>query len=64
LTYPTAAIYEDTTNTNDISNAALIGRIEARGIYRFALSKNLVRNDYHFIFYDFIHQKVIETITF
>jgi|KBSMisStandDraft_5_1062788.scaffolds.fasta_scaffold495148_2 hypothetical protein len=64
LTYPTATIYEDTTNTNNISNALLIGRIEARGIYRFSLSKNLVRNDYHFIVYDFIHKKVIETITF
>jgi|SRR6476660_8568958 len=64
LTYSTATIYEDTTNTNNISNALLIGRIEARGIYRFTLSKNLVRNDYHFIVYDFIHKKVIETITF
>lgn len=64
LTYPTATIYEDPTNTNNISGAALLGRIEARGIYRFALSKNLVRNNYHFIVYDFIHKKIIDTITF
>ena len=64
LTYPTATIYEDTTNANNISNAALIGRIEARGTYHFALTRDLVRSNYSFIVYDFIHQKVIETITF
>jgi hypothetical protein len=63
LTYPTATIYEDTTSANNISYAALIGRIEARGTYHFAITKDLVRNNYHFIVYDFIHQKVIETIT-
>jgi hypothetical protein len=64
LTYPTATIYEDTANTNNISSAALIGRIEARGTYHFKLSKSLVRNNYHFIVYDFIHQKVIDSVTF
>jgi hypothetical protein len=64
LTYPTATIYEDTTNTNGISNGALIGRIEARGTYHFALTKDYVRNNYHFIIYDFIHQKIIDTVTF
>ncbi|HEY6975297.1 MAG TPA: hypothetical protein VH396_03345 [Chitinophagaceae bacterium] len=64
LTYPTATIYEDTLNTNNISNATLIGRIETRGTYHFSLSKNLVRNNYHFIVYDFIHQKIIDSITF
>jgi hypothetical protein len=64
LTYPTATIYEDTTNANNISKAVLIGRIEARGTYHFALTKELARSRYHFIVYDFIHQKVIETITF
>ena len=64
LTYPTATIYEDTSNTNNISNAVLIGRIEARGTYRFAFSGDLVRNNYHFIIYDFIHQRIIDSITF
>jgi|SRR5215471_15820404 len=64
LTYPTATIYEDTTNTDNISNAILIGRIEARGAYHFALPKNLVRRNYHFIVYDFVHQKIIDSITF
>jgi hypothetical protein len=64
LTYPTATIYLDSINTNKISDAALIGRIEARGTYHFALTKDLVRSNYHFIAYDFIHQKVIDSITF
>ncbi len=64
LIYPTATIYEDIMNRNSISNAVLIGRIEARGTYHFQLNKNLVRNNYHFILYDFIHQKIIDSITF
>jgi hypothetical protein len=63
LTYPTATIYEDTANVNDISKAILIGRIEARGIYHFQLKKSL-DNKYHFIIYDFIHQQIIDSITF
>jgi len=63
LTYPTATIYEDTANTNNILRAALIGRIEARGTYHFNLKKN-PGNKYHFIVYDFIHQQIIDSITF
>jgi hypothetical protein len=63
LTYPTATIYEDTTNTDNISKATLIGRIEARGTYHFNLKKNSNSN-YHFIIYDFIHQQIIDSITF
>ena len=63
LTYPTATIYEDTANTNNILRAALIGRIEARGTYHFNLKKNQ-GNKYHFIVYDFIHQQIIDSITF
>lgn len=62
--YPTATIYEDTTGRKHLEGAALLGRIEARGTYHFAMSKNLVRSNYHFIVYDFVHQKIIETITF
>jgi len=64
LTYPTATIYEDTASTNNILKAALIGRIEARGSYHFALQKNSTGNTYHFIVYDFIHQQIIDSITF
>jgi hypothetical protein len=63
LTYPTATIYEDSANVNDISKAALIGRIEARGTYHFQLKKSLDIK-YHFIIYDFIHQQIIDSITF
>jgi hypothetical protein len=63
LTYPTATIYQDTANTNNISSAALIGRLEARGTYHFNLKKN-PGNKYHFIVYDFIHQQIIDSITF
>jgi len=68
LTYPTATIYEDTTNTNNISTALLIGRIEARGTYHFMLpnSNATIRqlNNVHFILYDFIHKRIIDSITF
>jgi len=63
LTYPTATIYQNTANTNNIADAVLIGRIEARGTYHFELKKNS-DNNYHFILYDFIHQKTIDSITF
>jgi hypothetical protein len=63
LTYPTTTIYQDITNTNDISKAVLIGRIEARGTYHFNLKKNSNSNC-HFIVYDFIHKQIIDSITF
>lgn len=61
LLYPTATIYETTSDTNDISKAGLIGRIEARGTYHFDLKKK-PGNSFHFIVYDFIHQQIITTI--
>ena len=72
LTYPTATIYEAYPNSSgggghrqfNIRDAELIGRIEARGNYHFALQKNLNGNAYHFIVYDFIHQQIIDSITF
>jgi hypothetical protein len=72
LTFPTAAIYFTTTdiNDNDINNASLIGRIEARGDYYFLLAnekskiQQFNKKYFKLILYDFIHQKVIETITF
>jgi hypothetical protein len=64
LTYPTATIYQTINETKSIHGAFLIGRIEARGVYRFALKKDIANNNYHFILYDFIHQQIIETINF
>jgi hypothetical protein len=70
LTYPTATIYKAAADIKDINSAELIGRIEARGTYHFALNKNnatiqqLHNHNMHFIIYDFIHQQIIDTITF
>jgi hypothetical protein len=62
LTFPTAVIYE-THGTFSPSHDDLIGRIEARGAYRFALKPDTT-NEYHFIVYDFIHQQKIDSINF
>jgi hypothetical protein len=64
LTYPTAAIYEATGDEKLISDASLIGRIEGRGTYYFPLKRGSLRSKYHLIVYDFIHQRIIESITF
>src|ERR1041385_7765323 len=60
LTFPTAVIYE-THGTFSPIHDDLIGRIEARGTYRFALKPDTA-NEYHFIVYDFIHQQKIDSI--
>jgi len=62
LTFPTAVIYV-THGTFSPSHDDLIGRIEARGTYRFALKPDTT-NEYHFIVYDFIHQQKIDSINF
>ena len=66
LTWPTATIYKVAKGSNDIKNGALIGRIEARGTYRFNLPANqpLNQSTDQLILYDFIHQQIIDTITF
>jgi hypothetical protein len=69
LTYPTATIYEASPNpfggeAFNPADSKLIGRIEARGNYHFALQKNLTGTTYRFIVYDFIHQQIIDSITF
>lgn len=78
LTYPTATIYLSNKakqqskvsppQAEDLEGAALIGRIEARGTYHFMIpTKNATiqqLNNLHFILYDFIHKRIIETITF
>jgi len=68
LTYPTATIYNASPNPSDggafkPADSELVGRIEARGVYHFNLKKNST-NNYHFILYDFIHQQIIDSITF
>jgi len=62
LQYPTATIYAG-ENSKDISTAKLVGRIEARGNWYFALDSTFkTAGANHFIVYDFIHQQVIDTI--
>jgi hypothetical protein len=62
LTFPTAVIYK-TNGTFSPGHSDLIGRIEARGTYHFALKPDST-NNYRFILYDFIHQQKIDSIEF
>jgi hypothetical protein len=62
LTFPTAVIYKS-HGTFSPTHDDLIGRIEARGTYRFGLKPD-TGNEYHFILYDFIHQQKIDSINF
>lgn len=66
LTWPTATIYKITKGNTDIKSGLLIGRIEARGTYRFNLPANQPINQAtdQLVLYDFIHQQIIDTITF
>ena len=63
LTFPTATIYKTVSGNKGIAGAELIGRIEARGTYHFALKPDSA-NNYYFILYDFIKQQVIDSINF
>ena len=74
LTFPTAVIYKasplpsgetqgETSESFNPEKSELIGRIEARGIYHFALKPDST-NNYKFIVYDFIHQQKIDSIEF
>jgi len=68
LTYPTATIYKASLNPSqggtlesfNPEKAELIGRIEARGTYHFALKRDST-NNYYLVLYDFIHQQVIDS---
>lgn len=66
LQYPTATIYSVSKGAG-MDHAKLIGRIEARGDWYFALDASFnaspVATD-HFILYDFIHRQIIDTINF
>lgn len=65
LTVPSAVIYKTTGNTTNIKNGQLIGRIEARGDYVFSLPDDSPANaQLDFILYDFIHQKIIDSLKF
>jgi hypothetical protein len=61
LAVASATIYLANPEAATINGAAYIGRIETRGNYVFALPP---QKEYHFIVYDFIHQQVINHISF
>ena len=63
ITTPSAIVYKLIPGNNgDISNNEIIGRIDSRGSYHFALKNDSASN--HFILYDFIHHQVIDSINF
>jgi hypothetical protein len=66
LTSPSAIIYKlSTTGEHQkTENADLIGRIDSRGIYHFALKKDSADVHQHFVLYDIIHHQVIDQLNF
>ena len=61
LTVPTAVIYLTAKGSKTIEHGELLGRIEARGVYRFPMKRGHVDQ---LLLYDFIHQQTIDTINF
>jgi hypothetical protein len=65
LTFPTATIYVVDKINPGIKNGKLVGRIEARGTYRFSLPNQPINfSNTQLVLYDFIHKQVIDTINF
>jgi hypothetical protein len=61
LTVPSAVVYQ--VDTADTTKRKLVGRIEAKGDYVFALQQDSAgRVPTHFILYDFIHEETLDTI--
>jgi hypothetical protein len=65
LTVPSAVIYRIIDSNTDITKEQLIGRIEARGDYVFALPNDSSGyRQLQLVLYDFIHEQRIDTINF
>ncbi len=66
LTSPSALIYElsQSDTGQHIENADLIGRLDSRGIYHFALKKESADTPVQFVLYDIIHHQIIDRINF
>ena len=62
LSVPSAAIYQTAPGHDGIKEAQLIGRVEARGNYYFPLRRQSIHEKPKFIVYDFIHEKIIDSI--
>ena len=64
ITTPSALIYKLTTgNKGNMSDNEIIGRIDSRGSYHFALKNDSLSGN-RFILYDFIHHQIIDSINF
>jgi hypothetical protein len=63
---PSAIIYELSPTDNDqhIEDADLIGRIDSRGVYHFALKNGVKDSPVRFVLYDIIHHQIIDRINF
>ncbi len=65
LTVPSAVIYQLKDNNTDITNAQLIGRIEAKADYIFPLNwDSVTQQNFNFLVYDFIHERIIDNVNF
>jgi hypothetical protein len=66
LTSPSAIIYKLSAadKSQHIENGDLVGRIDSRGTYHFALRKDSVNRNQHFILYDIIHHQIIDQLNF
>lgn len=66
ITLPSALIYqgEDIDSMGISGQSNLVGRIDARGNYHFALSPGKVTEHLHFLIYDIIHHRVVDRFNF
>jgi hypothetical protein len=64
LESPTAVIYQTAGREANIRNASLVGRIEARGNYVFALTDSTPPQEINLLLYDFIHEKPLDSFNF
>ena len=64
LAVPSAVIYKTAAVHKGIESAELIGRIEAKGTYYFPLQKDPINEKPKFFLYDFIHEKIIDSVKF
>lgn len=64
LESPTAVIYQTAAGQSSIRDARLVGRIEARGNYVFALTDSTPPQAINLLLYDFIHEKPIDSFNF
>jgi hypothetical protein len=61
--YPSSLIYQLAAGSDDIKDAGIVGRVEARGDYYFPLKTDSNKN-YRFVLYDVIHQQKIDSLNF